>query len=167
MTNIARKGEARPRIELYLRIKHPTIDPNEISQALELEPDYANRAGTVVNDKGVRKEYSESYWLAVLPLPQLKDLLAWDRPPAYSMAMKSSEEWRAARRLGHTHGVHDFWLSGWLQRLDGQRAFLKRIIDESGTVTLVVQRTEPSAPLNLGPTIFRKLADMEIALEIE
>ncbi|HYM36188.1 MAG TPA: hypothetical protein VET48_12365, partial [Steroidobacteraceae bacterium] len=54
------------RVEMFLRIKHPSIDPQEITEVLGLQPEHATKAGLETSAKGVKRLFSESYWLAHL-----------------------------------------------------------------------------------------------------
>src|SRR5712671_4296339 len=59
-SNTLRKVAA-PRFQLLLRIKHPSMDPAEITRALRLEPEHAASAGDSVSTAGKRCVHSESY----------------------------------------------------------------------------------------------------------
>lgn len=167
MTAAARRSEM-PRIRLFLRIKHPDIDPAEISRALEVEPEHAHQAGATVSSSGVRKIHSETYWLAELPVSSVKEL--WGqlplRPigqPSHAHVPPSVAELRSAQ----ASGLYDLQLSLSLVKLETRRAFLQRIVAEAGTVTLVLQRADRNAPMTIGPGLARRLADLEIRLEID
>jgi hypothetical protein len=172
MKSTARKSEPA-RMQLFLRIKHPHIDPAEISRALELEPEYANKAGTSVSAGGVKKIHSESYWLGALPVPSFKELTAWTAPaPLFDARELATRESDApgklsARLLSQVAGLYDMQIILWLKKLDAHKRFIKLIIDEGGTITIVLQRADRTAPLTIGPGLAKRLADLEIRLEID
>src|SRR5271169_6636235 len=54
---------------LSLRIKHPSVDPADISKELGIEPEHSFRAGQPRHSKSglvTTAVYTESYWLAPL-----------------------------------------------------------------------------------------------------
>jgi hypothetical protein len=55
----------------------------------------------------------------------------------------------------------------WLRAFDSQRDFIRRINDEGGSVTVVLQRPDRDVPFNLTPELSRRLAEIEVALEID
>ena len=167
MNSPARKPES-PRIQLFLRIKHPHIDPDDISRALKLEPEYANKAGTGVTAKGTKKIHAESYWLAELPVPSIRELASWAARSRADISLSPSitSSLRSVR-LTRFAGLYDVQILLWLKQLDDHAAFLKTVVDEGGVVTLVLQRPDRDAPLNIGPLLARRLADLEIGLEID
>src|SRR5580658_10670395 len=54
--------ESVPQIQLLLRICHPTIDPQEISTALGVEPEHCFKCGDSV--RGGRGLHTQTYWWA-------------------------------------------------------------------------------------------------------
>jgi hypothetical protein len=172
MKSTARKSEPA-RMQLFLRISHPHIDPAEISRALLLEPEYSNKAGSSVSAGGVKKIHSESYWLAVLPVPSLKELFAWTAPARFFDAGETAARESVApgklpaRYLSQVAGFYDMQVILSLKKLDGHKSFIKRIINEGGTITIVLQRADRAAPLTIGPDLAKRLADLEIRLEID
>jgi hypothetical protein len=167
MTSPARKSEAAS-IQLFLRIKHPHLDPVEITRALELEPEYANKAGPAVSARGIKKIHSESYWLAALPVASLGDLREWAASALTAHVRNPAKPTKfAALRLAQAAGIYDMHLIHWLERLESQSKFIKKIVDDGGTVTLVLQRRDRETPLIVGPALSRRLADLEVRLEID
>jgi hypothetical protein len=73
---------SEPAFELAFRIRHPSMDPAELTRELKLEPTHTFRAGQPRETRGTRlpaSVHTESYWLATL------DLAAWTSgmwPPA-------------------------------------------------------------------------------------
>jgi hypothetical protein len=72
--NPSRKSAAR-RLQILLRIKHPTLDPDEITRTLDIEPEETLSRGFSVS-RGVRRVHSESYWLAELSFPSREEIAA-------------------------------------------------------------------------------------------
>ncbi len=60
---------------MSLRVRHPRIDPAEITSALRLEPQHTWRAGDVRRDSAgidLGGTYRESYWMGrMMPKPEL------------------------------------------------------------------------------------------------
>jgi hypothetical protein len=55
--------------QLSLRIKHPSMDPADISKELGIEPEHSFRAGQPRHSKsglGAAAVHASSYWLAPL-----------------------------------------------------------------------------------------------------
>lgn len=167
MKNAAKKVESS-RIQLFLRIKHPEIRPDEITNTLKIDPEHATQAGASVSDKGVKRIHSESYWLAALPTPTIKELTSWVAPPSMYEPGETTPSARASLlRRAHTAGFYDIQLILWLKKLDAHVDFIKRLVETGGTITLVLQRPNRDAPFSMGPSLARRLADLEIALEVD
>jgi hypothetical protein len=60
---------------ISLRIRHPTVDPSRITEALGIEPQHTWRAGDPRRDPGGEEldgDYRESYWMGrLMEAPQL------------------------------------------------------------------------------------------------
>ena len=167
MKSAAKKVEPT-RIQLFLRIKHPDIRPEEITSTLKIEPEHATQAGPSVSSQGVKRIHSESYWLAALPTPTIKELTSWVAPPAMFEPGETTPAARGALlRRAHTAGFYDIQLILWLKKLDAHTEFIKRLVETGGTITLVFQRPNRDAPFTMGPSLARRLADLDIALEID
>ena len=157
--------------QLLLRIRHPSLDAEEVTRALDLEPEHAANAGRSISPSGKESLHSETYWLATLPTPTLHEMSAWVVEPQViaSNVVRAipglSKEARAA--LGQTASIYDLHLLWWLKKLDSKTAFLKRINEEKGTVTLVLQRTNRSVPFTITPTLARRLVDIGADFEID
>ncbi|MBI4425454.1 MAG: hypothetical protein HY554_17115 [Elusimicrobia bacterium] len=103
---------ARPRFELSLRLRHPRLDPQEISAALRLWPSVAWRRGEAKRTptgKPLPGVYDASYWSCELARPRsmgLADLLRKSVAELESCA-------DFLKRLRATGGSAGF-LIGWL-----------------------------------------------------
>jgi hypothetical protein len=154
-------------LQLFLRVKHPGIDPADISRELNVEPEYANRAGASVSERGVKRLYSESYWLASLPVRSIQELASWASSSGLKPSAPSTAAQLSSLRSAHATGVHGMQILLWLKTLEARASFLKRLNDEGGSITLVVQRPDRDAPFVVSPAVSQRLAQLEIGLEIE
>lgn len=123
--------------ELFLRIKHPSLDPAEISAALDIQAEESIAAGPQVSSSGVRRLHNETYWIASL---------------ATFGVVEAS--------------LHDMSIVTRLKRLESSGAFFERINRDGGSVTLIVDRGDREEPVVLNRCL-AKLAALGIALEID
>lgn len=151
--------------ELFLRIKHPTLDPADISAALDIEPEESIAAGPQVSSSGVRRLHNETYWIARLATVSFADVAARMREGKHQaelMAQFSREE--VLGLMGAS--THDMSILMRLKRFERTRAFFERINRDGGSVTLIVDRSEREQPVVLNRCL-AKLAELGIALEID
>src|SRR5262245_27919444 len=88
-----------PPFELAMRIRHPSLDPAEISRELQLEPEHSFKAGdprTSSSGIAAASVHAESYWLSHLdparfPTPMFDDRAAARR----SRGRMGGEQFRA------------------------------------------------------------------------
>lgn len=154
---------AEPTFQLFLRIKHPVLDPDEVTETIGLQPEHAVKAGRSVSRSGVERLHSESYWIA-----SLRTL--WDEDPAPGdpllARMAPSQAQLLMKRFTMDASGYDAFILLWLRRLGEQQALLKRINDEGGSVTLVIQRADHDRPVSVRESLLR-LAELGIGLEID
>ena len=159
---------APARTQMFLRIKHPSMDPEFITQEIEITPEHATCAGEVVTASGVRRLHSETYWLAALPMMGEEIFgsrlgsnasVASLRSPGFSMA--------DARSLVDSTNIHDVAIVAWLRQLEVHRDFFARIAREKGSITLVISRGEQAGPFTLSTTMAQRIAQTHIQLEID
>ena len=65
---------------IALRIRHPSIDPAEVTRSLDIEPQHAWRAGEprrVDADDAGSAVHRETYWVGLLPEPRLFGPAPW------------------------------------------------------------------------------------------
>src|SRR5690349_8580535 len=78
--------------QLSIRIRHPSMDPAELSQAFNIQPEYCFRAGEARSSSSnwaTGAVHSESYWLGVLkPSAYLSDLAFFFDHRSPSIAQK-------------------------------------------------------------------------------
>lgn len=151
-------------VQLFLRIKHPSLDPAAISEALGVQPEQAIAAGSDISSAGVRRLHSECYWIAKLPTTSITEWveraqegLANEAPPIVSkedlLAMMGAAE-------------QDVRISMRLKRFEAHKEFFQRINADGGTITLILDRGETLEPIVLKHSL-KKLADLGIALEVD
>jgi hypothetical protein len=134
-----------PAFELSLRIRHPSIDPAEISRELQLQPEHSFRAGeprTSSSGLAATALHAESYWLASL-----------DPFSAQAPAMMGVDSALAlcATQFGRRHAP-----------------FFQRLLAEGGEVCLLIELSPDAVgSFSITPAIARAMADLGIALEFE
>ncbi len=145
--------------QLSLRIRHPSIDPTEISQALQIEPEHSFRAGEPresSRNTAVTTVHVDSYWLGTLDLSTL--LLGTALAPEISPQM---------------HAVAFASLDTALTVLTGSvlrrhAAFFNRIQSEGGEVRLIVAlSTRKTRGFTLTPQLSKALSDLRIPVDFE
>lgn len=158
-----------PAFELAIRIRHPSLDPADITSELHLEPEHSFKAGdprTSSSGIAAAAVHAESYWLsridpARLPSPTLFD----ERPGEKRVRTRMSEEVfraHAADSLGIT-------LTACVMTFLGpHREFLRRVKSDGGEVSLLVEVSAKSVPgFKLTPQVSRGLSDLGITVEFE
>jgi len=151
--------------ELFLRIKHPSLDPDDISAALDIHPEESIAAGPQVSSSGVRRLHNETYWIARLATFSFAEAAASMRDgvrQAELISLFSREEMRGL--MGAS--MHDMSILMRLRRFESARDFFERINRDGGSVTLIVDRGEREQPVVLNRCL-AKLAALGIALEID
>jgi hypothetical protein len=147
--------------QLSLRIRHPSLDPEELTREFNIEAAHCFRAGDPrASRTGIASVHPESYWLGALntanwpvdaTTPSVQHLLA-DQQRIGVVAMRS---------LG--------WVLSLSTRFFSAHAgTLRRIGAEGGQVSLLV--TAPAALVNgfsLAPAVSRVFGELGVALEFE
>lgn len=132
-------------VAVSLRIRHPSIDPNEITLALALAPEHCFRAGERRRtDEGEPLEgrYRESYWTG---------------------------RFREARaRLLGVAGVEAV-LTQAVQQLQRSQGFLTRLREEGASIELLVETTVGAAEFafSLSPRLLGMLTRCAVSLLLE
>jgi hypothetical protein len=138
---------------ISLRIRHPSIDPLELTKALGFSPEHSWRAGDrrEATDDSPATTYRETYWFGPLPgipaglLPQFSASRAIPQPPEDKLLF-------ALAALRRTEGL------------------LRRIVDDGGSIGLIIESFGPEAfRLDLSPSTLAMLARLgvEISLEVQ
>jgi hypothetical protein len=150
---------------LFLRIRHPTMDPREITSALAIEPIQTIAVGAVT-ESGVRRLHSESYWIAQLPITSMRELVEGYRAGGLKQTTPAASKEELLTMVGATE-----WDARILFRLkelelDANHRFLQRVIGEGGSVALLVDRGEQRFPFAIKRSL-AKLAQLGIELEVD
>jgi hypothetical protein len=153
-----------PPFQLSLRIKHPSLDPVDISEELGIEPEHSFRAGQPRHSKSglvPAAVHVESYWLAPL------SPASWLGHPSFAAPL------RLAITQEHIDAVIVRNLSGALglcaARLNKAHAkFLHTIRSEGGEISLLVTLFSTAvSTFSLPPQIGRMFGELGITLEFE
>jgi hypothetical protein len=162
--------EARPRpkpalpqaFELMLRVRHPSLDPEEISRVLRLTPDHSFQAGqprtSLATGMSGSVCHTETYWVATLnPGSWTVDLF-----PDHPASHRASETINA---MAKTVLARALSLCG-SRCLRPNTEFLKRIQAEGGEVRLLVEiNTAVLDGFTLSPEIAREMSALEIPID--
>jgi hypothetical protein len=163
-------------VQLSLRIRHPAMDPNEMSSAIGVEPEHCFKAGDARTSSSQGRRgglHSQSYWLAPITAE------SWAEPvdPAFLSVIAarysghdlapSEEHLRQAAQSLRSRSV-EANLFYCLQRLNTRQAFLERIQSEGGDVSLLLGLAHDSATdFTLPVAISRLLVKLGISLEFK
>jgi hypothetical protein len=150
-----------------LRIRHPSCDPNQITNGLGLTPDHAWACGEPRRTEsglplgGIRHD---SYWTATLPGVSISQWRTPERQSSPDAAML------AAAATGDLPGAMA-QLQMQLQimaQIRRHRAFIERLITEGGEVTFVVEMASDSGlSFQLDPALMKQLGALGVRLEFE
>lgn len=150
--------------EMSLRIRHPSLNPAEISRELQLEAAHSFAAGQpreALADKTSSAVYGESYWLARLDFTAAHPAMF---PSGFKLPETSglADERRAfaARDL-------DSALTLCVQFLRRHAKFMQRIQAEHGDINLLVELSRSARGFTLKPPVCRVLHDLQITIEFE
>jgi hypothetical protein len=143
----------------FLRIRHPSIDPGEITRVLGLEPAHAWAAGSPRAESAARGTHAESYWFA--PLGEA----IWPREGGPAVAgPPAGESWPFPSATLPLEAV----LLSRIRLLTAHRGFFARLSTEGGSCELVVTlnaRERFSVELPAG--LLRSLAELDIAITLD
>jgi hypothetical protein len=151
--------------QLFLRIRHPALDPQEITRALAIEPIQTVACGSSVEGV-VRRVHSESYWIAQLPTASMRELVEKYHGGAQDLSIVQMSREDALALGGGTEWDVRILLQLREITADERRGFLQRLIREGGSVTLLIERGEQRSPFAIKRAI-TKLAELGIELEVD
>jgi hypothetical protein len=163
--------ETDPQVQMSLRIRHPTIDPDEISAAVGVQPEHSFKSGDPA--QGRRGLHTQTYWLASIapgswpePLdPSFLQTIA--ARSADRIAAASAESFRSAAHNARFRSV-ELMLHYGLHRLNARHEFMERIQKDGGEVSLVLSLERASAvDFTLSVEMSRLLVKLGIALELK
>jgi hypothetical protein len=156
------KSDAAP-FQLSLRVRHPSMDPADISQTLNIKAEHSFRAGDPRPSSGggaTGSVHAESYWLGELkPIGPLADI---------SFPMDSRSQ-MAQRQLNATRNNLTWALSlGASRFLKIHSDLLRRVRAEGGDVSLLVTiHSGEVSSFTLAPEASQILGDLGVAVEFE
>jgi len=149
---------------LSLRIRHPSMDPAELSREFKIKAQHSFRAGDPRSGRprsGGASLYTESYWLGALT------------PAGWPLEIEMAEHAHLSGALEQLRVAATQSLGGALFltvtrffKTHGER--LRRIRAEGGEITLLVTlSTDELRSFTLAPEVSRVLSGLGIAVEIE
>ena len=151
-----------PPFEMSLRIRHPSMDPAELSRELALEAEHSFRAGEPRRSRSEATSasvYGESYWLGTL------DPTSW---PVDTWVSGYAEIDLVVKeiRKSTTHSL------GWALSLIARRflrakAVFERIRTEGGEVSVLVALSPALVSFTLPPDVSRMFSELGITLEFD
>jgi len=151
--------------QLSLRIKHPSMDPADISKELGIEPEHSFRVGQPRHSKSglvPAAVHAESYWLAPL------DPASWFGNPSFAEPLKSLAI--TQKHIDAAVARNITWaLSLCVARLSKLHcAPLHKIRSDGGEISLLVTISPTVvSSFSLAPEVSRMFGEMGIALEFE
>jgi hypothetical protein len=141
---------------IALRIRHPSIDPAEITRRLGIDPQHAWRAGEprqVDGDDAGSALHRETYWVGLLPSPPLG-------PSPWSPRVEESLRRAANLPQGSLYFT--------LLQMKRSAGFWREFADQGGTVECLLQVHKADRfQLDLSQALLLALVDLRITLSIE
>jgi hypothetical protein len=150
--------------QLSLRIKHPSMDPADISKELGIEPEHSFRAGQPRHSRSglaPAAVHTESYWLAAL------NPTTWFGKPSIAeplnlATMQKHIDAAVARNLTWALSLCVVRLS----KLHGVP--LQKIRSDGGEISLLVTLSPTAvSSFTLAPEVSRMFGEMGVTLEFE
>ncbi len=143
---------------IALRIRHPSIDPTEVTRRLGIDPQHAWRAGEprrLDADDAGSAVHRETYWVGLLPAPRLGPALApW------------SERVEESVRRAEAHPQVSLYFT--LLKMKREAGFWREFADEGGTVECLLQVHKADRfQLDLSQALLLALVELRITLSIE
>jgi hypothetical protein len=131
----------------YLRVRHPSIDPGEITRVLGIEPAHAWAAGSPRDGApATRGPHQESYWFA--PLGER----LWPSGLAGAVPVAPFEAFLLAQ----------------IRLLTPHKGFFARLSTDGGTCELAVTLSAGDrCTVELPAALLRSLAELNIAITLE
>jgi hypothetical protein len=166
--------------QLSLHVRHPSVDPEEISRELSLEAVECFRAGEPRHSRSglaATAVHGETYWVAVV------DPMGWSAPTTLARRMPAQELMSAllpqeAKVLRARYGLDEAETTpgslGWgivlvchcLTVRHGR--FVARLREQGGSLTLLAAiQPEAWAGLRITPEMGRQMHDLGLTVKIE
>jgi hypothetical protein len=150
--------------QLSLRIKHPSMDPANISKGLGIEPEHSFRAGQSRRSKtGIAPDavHTESYWLAPLNPASWFGSLPFDALPNVPIS-QSMIDAAVTRNVTWALGLCAARFS------KAHTELLHTIRSDGGEISLLVTLSSSAiSSFSLQPHVSRIFGELGIALEFE
>jgi len=153
---------------VVLRLRHPSVDPHELTRRLGIAPQYAWRAGEprrvdagdeVHGDVLQTLAYRESCWVAVLsgasPLSELVETVARFAPRAVGSQLRATAPATAELHL-------------LLYKMKRAGAFWQEFAAQGGTIDCLIQVVGAQRfQLEMSPTLLALCVELRVTLTIE
>jgi hypothetical protein len=119
--------------EISLRVRHPTIDPDEISNTLQFEPEHCFKAGEARSTMGgaTHLTHAQTYWLAPISIESRATSEAVVR-------LGAADERIASMQQKYEHLSLEGQLFALLVRLNGHQEFVQRLRKDGGDISILV-----------------------------
>jgi hypothetical protein len=147
--------------QLSLRIRHPSLDPADLSREFRIEAEHSFRAGDPRPSRSglaPASVHAESYWLGAL------NPASWIRLPLADPRLQLPQQGLGAmvgRNLGSALALSARFLSL-------HAPVLQRIRAEGGQISLLVAiPTEEVSSFSVAPEVSRMFGELGVALEFE
>jgi hypothetical protein len=153
-----------PAFELSLRIRHPSMDPAELSRELGMEAHSSFRAGEPRQSRSghsTASVHGESYWLGTLDSAS-SPAAHWLSDFAHLEVVQRSHDKAVSQNLGWALSFHATHV------LRTNAALLERIRSEGGQVSLLVTLSPAEVDsFSLTPEVSRIFSHLGITIEFE
>jgi hypothetical protein len=158
MTASARQSAASTPARIHLRIKHPKLDPGDITKVLSITPEHTLAAGRSGASSTL---HADCYWIAPLHFAMLEEPFLGSLAPQGRLRDASLAQVTTLQMMPHESIV-----ALALRQLQSHQQFFQRVHEEGGTATLLVTTEKPGS-VTIQPALARKLADMGLTLELD
>jgi len=148
--------------QLSLRIRHPSIDPDEVSRQLGIDAEHSFRAGAPreASRSTVTAVHAESYWIATLD----PTTLLMGTAPDLGMKLALSPQAHALV-LGAIDSALSVLIVSVLRR---HADFFRQLESEGGEVRLIVALSaRKTRGFTLTPHLGKALSDLRIPVDFE
>jgi len=156
----ARTVPEAPAFSISLQIKHPTIDPEIITQKLGVTPDHSWACGEPKRTstsavQGVRRN---SFWCATLPSTPMN-------PGFADLTRESAKLQRAVESAAQDLAAA---LNVRLLLLRRHQDFIQQLVEEGAELSFVVElQPEELSGFKMDPTLTRQLGSLGATLEFQ
>jgi hypothetical protein len=157
------KSDPQP-FQLSLRIRHPSMDPTDISRAFKIEAEHSYRAGdprTLRSGIAPASVHAESYWLGAL------DPVKWPPDisfPGHPKLQIAAEHLRATATNSFSWAL-SLSTTGFFHK---HATLLRRISSEGGQISLLVTLSAGEVDsFSLMPEVSRTFGEFGITVEFE